>query len=103
LEVHAMSGSEAAQAIAQAVGRVKNVRTVPLVRLAHEDDTERAVVVVRVGLPPLLPLSEVATVIAHVQLTVARLAPSGAAVHVEPDVAADEATPTEAIVIRALE
>jgi divalent metal cation (Fe/Co/Zn/Cd) transporter len=103
MEVHGMSGADTAQSIAQAVARVKNVRTVPLVRLAHEDATERAVVVVRVGLPPLLPLTEVATVIAHVQLTVARLAPAGAAVHVEPDVAADEATPTEAIVIRALE
>lgn len=98
-----MSGSEAQRAIAQAVGRVKNVRTVPLVRLAHEDGTERAVIVVRVGLPPLLPLTEVVNAVAHVQLTVARLAPPGAAVHVEPAVAADEATPTEAIVIRALE
>ena len=98
-----MSDSETRRAIAQAVGRVKNVRTVPLVRLAHEDGTERAVAVVRVGLPPLLPLTEVVTVIAHAQLAAARLLPSGAAVHVEPDVAADEATPTEAIVIRAME
>lgn len=98
-----MVGAEAQEAIAQAVGRVRNVRSVPLVRLAHEDGTERAVVVVRVGLPPQLPLGEVVTVIAHVQLTVARLVPQGAAVHVEPDVAADQATPTEAIVIRALE
>jgi divalent metal cation (Fe/Co/Zn/Cd) transporter len=98
-----MSDSDAQQAIAQAVGRVRNVHTVPLVRLAHEDGTERAVVVVRVGLPPTLPLAEVVTVIAHVQLTVARLAPPGAAVHVEPDVAVDEATPTEAIVIRGME
>jgi divalent metal cation (Fe/Co/Zn/Cd) transporter len=98
-----MGDSESQRAIANAVGRVKNVRTVPLVRLAHEDGTERAIAVVRVGLPPLLPLTEVVTVIAHVQLTVARLMPTGAAVHVEPDVAADEATPTEAIVIRAME
>ena len=98
-----MSDSETQRAIAQAAGRVRNVRTVPLVRFAHEDGTDRVVVVVRVGLPPLLPLSEIVTVIAHVQLTVARLAPKGAAVHVEPDVAADQATPTEAIVIRALE
>ena len=98
-----MSESESQRAIANAVGRVKNVRTVPLVRLAHEDGTERAIAVIRVGLPPLLPLTEVVTVIAHVQLTVARLMPAGAAVHVEPDVAADEATPTEAIVIRAME
>ncbi|RIX29928.1 hypothetical protein D1781_00120 [Amnibacterium setariae] len=82
---------------------MRNVRTVPLVRLAHEDGTERAVVVLRVGLPPALSLTDVVTAIAHVQLTVSRLAPPGAAVHVEPDVAADEATPTEAIVIRALE
>jgi hypothetical protein len=98
-----MSDSDVQRIIAEAVGRVRNVRSVPLVRLAHEDGTERAVVIVRVGLPPMLPLTEVVTVIAHVQLTVARLAPPGAAVHVEPDVAVDEATPTEAIVIRALE
>jgi divalent metal cation (Fe/Co/Zn/Cd) transporter len=98
-----MSGSAAQQAIVQAVGRVKHVTTVPLVRLAHEDGTDRAVVVVRIGLPPTLALPEVVTVIAHVQLTVARLMPKGAAVHVEPDVAADEATPTEAIVIRGME
>jgi divalent metal cation (Fe/Co/Zn/Cd) transporter len=98
-----MNGSEAQQRIAEAVGRVNNVHTVPLVRLAHEDGTDRAVVVLRVGLPPLLPLTDVVTVIAHVQLTVARLVPAGTAVHVEPDVAADQATPTEAIVIRALE
>ena len=98
-----MSGSEAQQRIAEAVGRVVNVRSVPLVRLAHEDGTERAVVVVRVGLPPLLPVTDVVTVIAHVQLTVARLVPQGTAVHVEPSVAADQATPTEAIVIRAME
>ena len=98
-----MNGSEAQQRIAEAVGRVVNVHTVPLVRFAHEDGTERAVVIVRVGLPPLLPVTEVVTVIAHVQLTVARLVPPGTAVHVEPDVAADQATPTEAIVIRALE
>lgn len=98
-----MSGSDTQQRIAEAVARVRNVRTVPLVRMAHEDGTERAVVVLRVGLPPLLPLTEVVTVIAHVQLTVARLVPVGTAVHIEPAVAADQATPTEAIVIRALE
>ena len=98
-----MSDSETQRMIAEAAGRVKNVRTVPLVRLAHEDGTERAVVIVRVGLSPLLPLTDVVTAIAHVQLTVARLVAQGAVVHVEPDIAADQATPTEAIVIRALE
>lgn len=97
------TGETAADAIAQAVGRVRNVRTVPLVRLAREDGTGRAVVVIRVGLPPLLPLTEVVTAITHVQLAVARIVPPGAAVHVEPDVAVDAATPTEAIVIRGME
>lgn len=98
-----MSGDAAAEAIAQAAGRVGNVRTVPLVRLAREDGTGRVVVVLRVGLPPALPLTEVVTAITHVQLAVTRIVPPGSAVHVEPDVAADQATPTEAIVIRALE
>lgn len=96
-------GGDATEGIVQAVGRVRNVRSVPLVRYAHEDATGRPVVVVRVGLPPMLPLTEVVTVVAHVQLTLARLVPQGAAVHVEPDVAVDEATPTETIVVRGLE
>ena len=100
-----MSNSEvdAAAAIAQAVAKVRNVRTVSTVRLGREDGSGRAIVAVRVGLPPLLALTEVVNVIAHVQLAAARIAPRGAAVFVEPDVAHDEATPTETIVIRALE
>lgn len=98
-----MDGIETQRAIAEAVATVRNVRTVPLVRFAREDETDRAIVVVKVGLPPLMTLTDVSTVIAHVQLTVSRLVPRGAAIHVEPDVAADQATPTEAIVIRALE
>ena len=97
------TGGDATEGIVQAVGRVKHVRSVPLVRYAHEDATGRPVVVVRIGLPPALPLTEVVTAIAHVQLTLARLVPQGAAVHVEPDVAADQATPTEAIVILGME
>lgn len=98
-----VDGSEQRRALAEAVGRVQHVRSVPLVRFATERGTDRAVVVVRVGLPPQLTLAEVDTVIAHVQLTAAHLAPRDAAVHVEPAVAADRETPTEAIVIRALE
>jgi hypothetical protein len=90
-------------AVAKAAGRVRNVRSVAIVRLGHEVGTNRVLVALRVGLPPLLALSEVVSVIAHVQLAVARLVPRGAAVFVEPDVAADQATPTETIVIRALE
>ena len=90
-------------AVADAVARVQHVRTVPLVRTAVEDGTGRPLVVVRVGLPPHLTLAEVDTVIAHVQLTAARHLPRDAVVHVEPAVAADRTTPTEAIVIRASE
>lgn len=98
-----MTGTEAQQAIANAVAKVNQVRTVPLVRLATEDGTARPIVIVRIGLAPHLTLPEVALVIAHVQLTAARLVARGAVVHVEPDVASDQTTPTEAIVIRALE
>lgn len=90
-------------AISQAVGRVRNVRSVSTVRIGQENGSGRVLVAVRVGLPPLLPLGDVVNVIAHVQLAAARIAPKGAAVFVEPDVAHDEATPTETIVIRALE
>src|SRR5947209_4116499 len=90
-------------AISQAVARVRNVRNVSTVRIGREDGSGRALVVIRVGLPPLLALPDVVNVIAHVQLAAARIAPKGAALFVEPDIAHDEATPTETIVIRALE
>ena len=92
-----------AAAISQAVSRVRNVRNVSTVRIGLEERTGRALVVIRVGLPPLLDLPDVVNVIAHVQLAAARIAPRGAAVFVEPDVAHDEATPTETIVIRGME
>lgn len=94
---------DAVAAISQAVGKVRNVRAVGAVRIGREDGSGRALVVIRVGLPPLLALTDVVNVIAHVQLAAARIAPKGAGVFVEPDVAHDEATPTETIVIRALE
>jgi divalent metal cation (Fe/Co/Zn/Cd) transporter len=90
-------------AIAQAVGRLPNVRMVATVRIGREVGSDRILIALRVGLPPLMPLTEVVHVIARVQLAAARVAPKGAAVFVEPDVAADQATPTETIVIRALE
>jgi divalent metal cation (Fe/Co/Zn/Cd) transporter len=100
-----MSGTseDPVAAITEAVGRVRNVRNVSAVRFAREEATGRSLVALRIGLPPALPLLEIVTVIAHVQLAAARLAPRGSAVFVEPDVAADQATPTEAIVIRGLE
>jgi len=98
-----MAESDPAASIAQAAARVRNVRSVATVRIGREDGSGRPLVVLRVGLPPLLPLAEVVNVIAHVQLAAARLAPKGSAVFVEPDVAHDEATPTETIVIRGME
>lgn len=100
-----MSSNEVdvATAISQAVATVRNVRAVSTVRVGREDPSGRLLVAIRVGLPPLLALSEVVGVIAHVQLAAARVAPRGAMVFVEPDVAHDEETPTETIVIRALE
>ncbi len=86
-------------AIASAVGRVPDVRQVSTVHVATEQDG-RLLIAVRIGLSPALTLQEVAAVIARVQLGVGRLVPSGTAILVEPDIAADQATPTEAIVIR---
>lgn len=89
--------------IAEAAARVRHVRNVGTVRLGTEVDSGRPLVTLRVGLPPGMPLTEVVAVVARVQLAAARLAPRGSAVFVEPDVAADQATPTEAIVIRGAE
>lgn len=86
-------------AITSAVARIPDVRQVSAVHLATEQGG-RLLVAARIGLSPALGLQEVAAVIARVQLAVARLVPSGTAIVVEPDVAADQATPTEAIVIR---
>jgi divalent metal cation (Fe/Co/Zn/Cd) transporter len=82
--------------------RATGVKTVGAVRVATQPGG-RLLVAVRIGLPPATPLSEIATAIAHVQVAVSRALRAPADVAVEPAVASDEATPTEAIVIRALE
>ena len=89
-------------AIASAIARASEVRQVQAVHIATEQ-SGRLLVAARIGLSPSLGLQEVAAIIARVQLAVARLVPSGTAVVIEPDVAADQATPTEAIVIRGFE
>lgn len=93
---------ELAARIAAAVGRVPDVLTVPAVHLGTEADG-RALAAVRVGLDPALTLAEIMHVVARTQLATARLLPDRAVVFVEPDVAADRSTPTEAIVIRGAE
>jgi|tagenome__1003787_1003787.scaffolds.fasta_scaffold19580453_2 divalent metal cation (Fe/Co/Zn/Cd) transporter len=96
----AASASEAGRdAIASAIARTSEVRQVSAVHIATEQGG-RLLIAARIGLSPALGLQEVATVIARVQLAVARLVPSGTAILIEPDVAADQTTPTEAIVIR---
>jgi divalent metal cation (Fe/Co/Zn/Cd) transporter len=86
-------------AIASAIARTADVRQVSAVHVATQQDG-RLLIAARIGLPPDLTLQETAAVIARVQLAVARLVPSGTAIVIEPDVAADQTTPTEAIVIR---
>ncbi len=96
----AASASEAGRdAIASAIARTPEVRQVSAVHVATEQDG-RLLVAARIGLSPVLGLQEIAAVIARVQLAVGRLVPSGTAIVIEPDIAADQATPTEAIVIR---
>ena len=70
---------------------------------AYERPDGRTVIITRVGLSPLLKLSEIVYVIGEVELAVRRANDQVAAVFVEPDIAADAATPTETIVIRALD
>ena len=96
----AASASESGRdAIASAIARTADVRQVSAVHVATEQGG-RLLVAARIGLSPMLTLQEVASVIARVQLAVGRLVPSGTAILIEPDVAADQTTPTEAIVIR---
>jgi divalent metal cation (Fe/Co/Zn/Cd) transporter len=96
----AASASEAGRdAIASAIARTSDVRQVSAVHVATQQDG-RLLVAARIGLSPALGLQEVAAVIARAQLAVGRLVPSGTAIVIEPDVAADQTTPTEAIVIR---
>jgi divalent metal cation (Fe/Co/Zn/Cd) transporter len=89
-------------AIEAALARVPEVRSVGVVHLATDRDG-RLLVAARIGLSPTLGLQEIVAVIARAQLAVGRLAPAGTAVVIEPDVAADQTTPTEAIVIRGFE
>ncbi len=61
------------------------------------------VIVARVGLSPVLRLPDVVLAIADVEHKVKTADSRVRAVFVEPDIAADSATPTETIVIRALD
>ena len=96
------ASADGREAIEAAIARVPDVRSIGVVHVASEADG-RLVIAARIGLSPALGLQEVVGVIARVQLAVGRIVPPGTAVVVEPDIAADQTTPTEAIVIRGFE
>jgi divalent metal cation (Fe/Co/Zn/Cd) transporter len=95
----ASASDDGRDAIASAIARTSDVHQVSAVHVATQRDG-RLLIAARIGLSPTLTLQEVASVIARVQLAVGRLVPSGTAILIEPDIAADQTTPTEAIVIR---
>lgn len=88
-------------AIEDAVLAVPQVRGVSALQALTRGGS--TVIVVRVGLSPTLRLADVVLAIADVEHAVKTADPSVSAVFVEPDIAADSATPTETIVIRALD
>lgn len=61
------------------------------------------IVIARVGLSPLLRLSEIVSVLAEAEDQIRAGDSRVRAVFIQPDVAADAGTPTEAIVIRSLD
>lgn len=81
------------------VPRVRGVSAL----LALDRGDDGLVVVARVGLSPTLRLADVVLAIAEIEHRVKVADPRVRAVFVEPDIAADAATPTETIVIRALD
>ena len=88
-------------AIHEAVLAVPQVKGVSALHAL--DSASGTVVVARVGLSPTLRLADVVLAIADVEHAVKTADPSVTAVFVEPDIAADSGTPTETIVIRALD
>ncbi|MCU1570635.1 MAG: hypothetical protein JWR33_1376 [Naasia sp.] len=98
-----MSGAfENLSEIKRAVLDVRQVRGVSALEALTRSDGA-VVIVARVGLSPSLRLAEVVLAVAEVEERVRHTDRSVAAVYVEPDIAADSATPTETIVIRALD
>lgn len=90
------------KAIEAAIMKATEVRGVSALTLVDHPDGGR-LVVTRVGLSPRLRLTEVVIAISEVEHSVRSTFPEVRAVFVEPDIAADSATPTETIVIRALD
>jgi len=89
-------------AIEAAIQDVSAVRNISALHALERPDGA-LVIVTRVGLSPDLRLTQVVHAISDVEIAVRRAAEQVSAIFVEPDIAADAATPTETIVIRALE
>ncbi len=94
--------SEELAEIERAILEVPQVRGVSALH-ALDRGEEGLVVVTRVGLSPTLRLPDVVLAIADVEHKVKTTDSRVRAVFVEPDIAADSGTPTETIVIRALD
>ena len=88
--------------IETAILEVPQVKGVSALHALDRGD-EGLVVVTRVGLSPTLRLADVVLAIADVEHKVKTTDSRVTAVFVEPDIAADAGTPTETIVIRALD
>ncbi len=88
--------------IERAILEVPQVKGVSALHALDRGD-EGLVVVTRVGLSPSLRLADVVLAIADVEHKVKTTDRRVRAVFVEPDIAADAGTPTETIVIRALD
>ena len=88
--------------IERAILDVPQVRGVSALHALDRGD-DGVVIVTRVGLSPTLRLADVVLAIADVEHKVKTTDSRVAAVFVEPDIASDSGTPTETIVIRALD
>lgn len=88
--------------LTEAIEAVEHVRSVTAIDVIDRGDAG-TIVVARVGLSPVLRLPEIVILIDEISTAVRRAESSVTDVFVEPDIASDSATPTEAIVIRALD
>ena len=89
-------------AIRTAITGADQVRAVPELH-AFERSDHAVGVVARVGLSPYLRLPEIVQITSEIEARVVAADPSVRGVYIQPEVAADLGTPTESIVIRALD
>jgi hypothetical protein len=95
-----MSHVDAASEISAAAAAVDGVAGVLSLHIG--DEAGVPLIGIRIAVPPAFSTRRIVQTLGRVRSAVGRLAPT-AVVFVEPDIAASEATPTEAIFIRALD